>query len=62
MLNWEAISELKGTLVFLMGMKNLPSIVQELMARGYAARTSQPPLLNGELILSSAQWTEPWVT
>ena len=35
MLNWEAISELKGTLVFLMGMKNLPSIVQELTARGY---------------------------
>ena len=35
MLNWEAISELKGTLVFLMGMKNLPSIVQELTSRGY---------------------------
>ena len=35
MLNWEAISKLKGTLVFLMGMKNLPTIVQELTARGY---------------------------
>ncbi|MBP2620046.1 uroporphyrinogen-III C-methyltransferase [Streptococcus panodentis] len=34
-LNWEAIAQLKGTLVFLMGMKNLRSIVQELTARGY---------------------------
>ena len=34
-LNWDAISHLKGTLVFLMGMKNLQTICEELMVRGY---------------------------
>lgn len=38
-LNWDALSQLKGTLVFLMGMKNLPIITQELMARGHAGST-----------------------
>lgn len=38
-LNWEAISQLKGTLVFLMGMKNLSTIVVQLMKRGYAEET-----------------------
>lgn len=38
-LNWQAISQLKGTLIFLMGMKNLPRISQELLARGYAPDT-----------------------
>ncbi|MBF0779520.1 uroporphyrinogen-III C-methyltransferase [Granulicatella sp. 19428wC4_WM01] len=36
-LNWQAISQLKGTLIFLMGMKNLPTIVKELMAHGHEA-------------------------
>lgn len=34
-LNWEAIAQLKGTLVFLMGMKNLETITKELTSRGY---------------------------
>ncbi|MEW4353852.1 uroporphyrinogen-III C-methyltransferase [Streptococcus pneumoniae] len=34
-LNWEAISQLKGTLVFLMGMKNLTTITHELATRGF---------------------------
>lgn len=34
-LNWEAIAQLKGTLVFLMGMKNLDTIVHELKTRGF---------------------------
>ncbi|MGT2934007.1 uroporphyrinogen-III C-methyltransferase [Streptococcus catagoni] len=34
-LNWSAISQLKGTLVFLMGMKNLSKIVGQLLAAGY---------------------------
>lgn len=38
-LNWEAIAQLKGTLVFLMGMKNLATITKELTSRGYAAET-----------------------
>ncbi|GGE33988.1 uroporphyrinogen-III C-methyltransferase [Streptococcus himalayensis] len=38
-LNWEAISQLKGTLVFLMGMKNLTTITHELMTRGFDKET-----------------------
>lgn len=38
-LNWQAISQLKGTLIFLMGMKNLPKISEELLLRGYAPET-----------------------
>lgn len=38
-LNWEAISQIKGTLVFLMGMKNLSAICRELMDRGYSEKT-----------------------
>lgn len=38
-LNWEAISQLKGTLVFLMGMKNLSAITRQLISRGYDAKT-----------------------
>lgn len=38
-LNWEAISQLKGTLIFLMGMKNLSTIVGQLMERGFAKET-----------------------
>lgn len=34
-LNWQAISRLKGTLVFLMGMKNLETIVQSLREYGF---------------------------
>ena len=36
-LNWEAISQLKGTLVFLMGMKNLETIVESLQKYGFDA-------------------------
>ncbi|WP_303974078.1 uroporphyrinogen-III C-methyltransferase, partial [Streptococcus merionis] len=38
-LNWEAISQLKGTLVFLMGMKHLETIVHELRTRGFDKET-----------------------
>ncbi|MBS4749710.1 uroporphyrinogen-III C-methyltransferase [Carnobacteriaceae bacterium zg-ZUI78] len=38
-LNWDAISQLKGTLVFLMGMKNLNNIVTELVTRGFDKET-----------------------
>lgn len=38
-LNWEAIAQLKGTLVFLMGMKNIGTITHELMTRGYYKET-----------------------
>ena len=34
-LNWAAIAQLKGTLVFLMGMKNLPFIAKGLIEHGY---------------------------
>lgn len=36
-LNWQAIAQLKGTLVFLMGMKNLKTIVQSLQDHGFEA-------------------------
>lgn len=38
-LNWAAISQLKGTLVFLMGMKNLSVITQELINNGFSKDT-----------------------
>ncbi|MET3557143.1 uroporphyrinogen III methyltransferase/synthase [Streptococcus rupicaprae] len=38
-LNWEAIAQLKGTLVFLMGMKNLATITSELSSRGFSSET-----------------------
>lgn len=33
-INWDALSALSGTLVFLMGWRSLPSITKELIARG----------------------------
>ncbi|MFI3096180.1 uroporphyrinogen-III C-methyltransferase [Streptococcus suis] len=38
-LNWAAISQLKGTLVFLMGMKNLAVITRELVNNGFSKDT-----------------------
>lgn len=38
-LNWEAISQLKGTLVFLMGMRNLSTIMAQLSVHGYSKET-----------------------
>ncbi len=38
-LNWEQLAEFKGTLVFLMGMKNLPFIAEVLMAYSKPADT-----------------------
>lgn len=38
-LNWQAISQLKGTLVFLMGMKQLPTILEQLRSHGYPKET-----------------------
>ncbi len=38
-LNWAAISQLKGTLVFLMGMKHLSVITQELVNNGFSKDT-----------------------
>ena len=36
---WEQVAQLKGTLVFLMGMKNLPVIAESLMAYGMPGDT-----------------------
>ena len=38
-INWEALAKGMGTIVFLMGVKNLPSIVEKLMAHGMARTT-----------------------
>ncbi len=38
-LNWQALAENSGTLVFLMGVKNLPNIVNRLMENGLNANT-----------------------
>jgi len=38
-LNWEALSRLKGTLVILMGVKNLPAITAALIEHGKAPGT-----------------------
>ena len=38
-LNWEALSRLKGTLVILMGVKNLPAITAALIGHGKAPGT-----------------------
>lgn len=38
-LNWQAISQLKGTLVFLMGMKNLSVIRGQLLENGFSKET-----------------------
>ncbi len=38
-LNWQAIAKMNGTLVFYMGVKNLPSIVDQLLAHGKPADT-----------------------
>lgn len=37
-LNWKAIAQLKGTLIFLMGMKNLATIVEQLISHGYSPK------------------------
>jgi uroporphyrinogen III methyltransferase/synthase len=38
-INWQALATGIGTLVFFMGVKNLPTIVRNLMANGKAAQT-----------------------
>jgi len=38
-LNWKAIATIHGTLVFYMGVRNLPSIVENLIANGKPAET-----------------------
>ncbi len=37
-LDWDVLAKMKGTLIFLMGMKNLPLIVDNLMTNGMAAK------------------------
>lgn len=50
-LDWEALARLPGTLVVLMGWRNLPDIVDTLMAHG------KPPETPAALVM----WgTEPW--
>jgi uroporphyrin-III C-methyltransferase/precorrin-2 dehydrogenase/sirohydrochlorin ferrochelatase len=39
LVDWPALARLRGTLVVLMGLKNLPVIAAELIARGRAADT-----------------------
>lgn len=39
LVDWPALARLRGTLVVLMGMKNLPAIVTTLLAHGRAADT-----------------------
>jgi uroporphyrinogen III methyltransferase / synthase len=38
-LNWEAIASIKGTLVFYMGLRNLPNIVDNLLKNGKSPET-----------------------
>ena len=38
-INWQALADLGGTLVFLMGVKNLPHITEQLMSHGLAGDT-----------------------
>ena len=54
--NFEAIAKLDGTLVFLMGIKNLPIIVNDLITNGKNPNTpiailKKELLLNKELLL-----------
>jgi uroporphyrin-III C-methyltransferase/precorrin-2 dehydrogenase/sirohydrochlorin ferrochelatase len=37
--DWPALASLRGTLVILMGLKNLPAIAAKLIAEGRAAHT-----------------------
>lgn len=45
--NWKALAELKGTLVFFMGVKNLPYIVERLIAHGMAEDTPAAVIMWG---------------
>lgn len=47
--NYHALAQLKGTLVFLMGLSRLGEIAEELMANGKAADTSAAVLSHGYL-------------
>ncbi|MGQ9921062.1 MAG: uroporphyrinogen-III C-methyltransferase, partial [Desulfobacca sp.] len=44
---WDVLAKSPGTLVFLMGVKNLPQICQELVSRGKAAATPAAVIQRG---------------
>ncbi len=46
-LNWQALATIGGTLVFYMGVKNLPTIAAELIKHGLAADTPCAVIANG---------------
>lgn len=46
-LNWKSIARLKSTLVFLMGMKNLPGIVDQLIRNGMDSKTPVAVIYRG---------------
>lgn len=46
-LDWEAISKLNGTLVFLMGVKNMDFITKSLIKYGKSAATPAAVIMNG---------------
>ncbi len=46
-LNWDEIAATEGTLVFLMGVRNLPIICERLMAGGRTAQTPAAIIANG---------------
>lgn len=47
LVNWPALARLRGTLVVLMGMKNLPAIVRALLAHGRAPATPAAVIADG---------------
>src|SRR5690606_30867339 len=47
LVDWPALAKLRGTLVVLMGMKNLPAIVATLLAHGRAATTPAAVVAEG---------------
>ncbi len=48
-LNWQAIASLHGTLVFYMGMKNLPKIISRLQVNGRSPDTPAAVIRNGAM-------------
>jgi uroporphyrin-III C-methyltransferase/precorrin-2 dehydrogenase/sirohydrochlorin ferrochelatase len=49
LINWDALAQLKGTLVLLMAVENLPAITERLIAGGRAAETPAAAIADGTL-------------
>ncbi len=46
-INWPALAQTRGTLVFLMGVKNLPAIAQQLRRHGMSGKTPMAIIYRG---------------